>query len=128
MKESATTSHVRLDAAQLGIDLWRNNSGAWKDDTGRVIWYGLGSFTKRDKYKSSDYIGIVPTVITPDMVGKTLGVFVAVEMKAEDWKFYQSDEIALKQKNFHDIVKKAGGYAGFARNILDFRRIIGREK
>lgn len=128
MKESATTSHIRLDAAQLGIDLWRNNVGGFYDETGRFVRYGLGSFTDKDEKKSSDYIGITPVFITPQMVGTVLGVFTAVEMKPSDWKFYQSDKRALYQKNFHDIVKKAGGFAGFAKNIEDFRRIIGREK
>lgn len=129
MKESATTSHVRLDAANLGITLFRNNSGAWKDDTGRFMRYGLGSFdSKRDKLASSDYIGITPVFITPDMVGQVIGVFTAVEMKPSDWKFVQSDERALHQRNFHDIVKKAGGFAGFATCVADFRRIISREK
>ena len=126
MKESAITSHIRLDAANQGIDLWRNNSGGFYDETGRFVRYGLGSFTDRDQKASSDYIGIVPTLITPDMVGKIVGIFIAVEMKPEGWKFYQSDKRALYQRNFHDIVRKAGGFAGFATNILDFRRIIGR--
>lgn len=128
MKESAVTSHIRLDAAQQSIQLWRNNSGGFKDETGRFVRYGLGSFTERDKKASSDYIGITPVFITPDMVGSVIGVFTAVEMKAEDWKFYQSDKRALYQQNFHDIVKQSGGFAGFARNIEEFRRIIGREK
>ena len=128
MKESGTTSHIRLDAAQCGVILLRNNSGGFYDETGRFIRYGLGSFTDKDQKASSDYIGITPVFITPDMVGKVLGVFTAVEMKPSDWKFYQSDKRALYQKNFHDIVKKSGGFAGFATNILDFRRIIGREK
>jgi hypothetical protein len=127
MKESATTSHVRLDAANQGISLFRNNSGAWRDESGRLIRYGLGSFTKADKVASSDFIGITPVFITPDMVGKVLGVFTAVEMKPSDWKFLQSDERALHQSNFHAIVKKAGGFAGFATCVKDFRRIIGRE-
>jgi hypothetical protein len=59
-------------------------------------------------------------------VGKTLGVFTAVEMKPSGWKLLPSDERGLAQKNFHDIVKKSGGFAGFASTIEEFRRIIGR--
>jgi len=130
MKESAVTSHIRLDAAQLGAVLWRNNSGAWKDVEKNVfVRYGLGSFDpKKDKKASSDYIGITPVFNTPDMVGKLVGVFTAVEMKPEGWKFYQSDERALHQRNFHDIVRQNGGYAGFATCVNEFRRIIGREE
>lgn len=129
MRESAVTSHVRLDAASLGVDLFRNNSGGTYDETGRFIRYGLGSFdSKKDKLASSDYIGVTPTFIMPEMVGKVLGVFTAIEMKPSDWKFYDSDERALYQRNFHDMVRRGGGFAGFATCIEDFRRIIGRGK
>lgn len=129
MKESAVTSHIRLDAAQQGLLLWRNNSGAYKDEYGNFIRYGLGSFIpEKDKKASSDYIGITPVFITPDMVGRVLGVFTAIEMKPDGWKILPSDKRALYQQNFHDIVKQNGGFAGFATDIPDFRRIIGREK
>lgn len=128
MKESGVTSYVRLLAARLGDLLWRNNSGGFYDESGRFVRYGLGSFTDKDEKKSSDYIGITTVFITPDMVGTFIGVFTAVEMKPEGWKFYQSDKRALYQKNFHDIVKKAGGFAGFATCEQDYKRITGREK
>lgn len=129
MKEVATTSHIRLDAAQQGVLLLRNNSGAYKDEYGHFIRYGLGSFIpEKDKKASSDYIGIAPTLITPEMVGHYIGVFTAVEMKPDDWRFLPSDKRALYQKNFHDMVIQNGGFAGFARNVDEFRRIIGRGK
>ncbi len=62
------------------------------------------------------------------MVGQTIGVFTAIEMKHEDWKFLPSDKRALYQQNFHDMVKKNSGFAGFAKTIEEFRRIIGRGK
>jgi len=127
MKELAVSNHVRLRAAQLGIDLWRNNSGGFYDDNGRFVRYGLGSFVaERDKKASSDFIGITPVVIQPWMVGLTLGVFTAIEMKEEGWVYRPSDKRALYQNNFIDIVKKAGGYGGFATCPDDINRIIGR--
>jgi hypothetical protein len=128
MKESGVTSHIRLDAAQQGVFLLRNNSGGFYDETGRFVRYGLGGFTDRDKKASSDYIGITPVFVTPDMVGTVVGVFTAVEMKPEGWKILPSDKRALYQRNFHDIVIQSGGFAGFATNVPEFRRIIGREK
>lgn len=128
MKESAVASHIRLDAAQMGMELWRNNTGVLPDANGRPIRYGLANDSKNmnQEIKSSDFIGITPVLVTPDMVGKVLGVFTAVETKAEDWVFSNSDKRALAQKKFHDIVIKNGGFAGFARNIAEFRRIIRR--
>lgn len=128
MKESAVASHIRLDAAQLGIELWRNNVGSLPDEHGRWIRYGLcnDSPVLAKHVKSSDFIGITPVIITPDMVGYTFGVFTAVETKASDWRMIPSDTRAAAQAAFHDIVIKAGGFAGFARNIEDFRKVIRR--
>ena len=124
MNEKAVASRVRLDAAQHNVDLLRNNSGGFYDETGRFVRYGLGSYTKEQQLASSDFIGITPIFITPDMVGTFIGVFTAVETKPEDWKFNSSDKRSLHQKNFIDMVLKRGGYAGFAQNVEDFRRII----
>lgn len=121
MRESAVTSHIRLAAAQLNTLLWRNNCGGFYDDTGRFVRYGLGS---EAQLASSDFIGIRPVLITPDMVGQVLGVFTAVEMKAEGFKFNKNDKHLLQQKQFIDIVKEYGGLAGFATNVKDFYRII----
>ena len=120
-KESAVTSQVRLVAAQNNILLWRNNCGGFYDDTGRFIRYGLGS---EAKLASSDWIGIRPVLITPEMVGSVLGVFTAVEMKAEGWQFNKNDKHLLQQKHFIDIVQNYGGLAGFASSVEDFYRII----
>lgn len=124
MKESTIISHIRLDAAQRNLELWRNNSGGFYDETGRFVRYGLGSFLPQQKLKSSDFIGITPRIVTPDMLGQIVGIFTAVETKPENWKYNPKEERSLHQQNFINLVLKAGGYAGFARNIQEFRNII----
>ena len=124
MNETAVSQHIILDAAQHSVDLWRNNSGGFDDEGGRFVRYGLGAFTKEQQLASSDYIGITPIFITPDMVGTFVGVFTAVEMKKTGWKFSTNDKTSLYQSNFIDMVLKRGGYAGFAQNIEEFRSII----
>lgn len=130
--EATTTSFVRLEAARCGCTLWRNNSGVAPPHQlgGRPVRYGLANDSPKlnKEIKSSDLIGITPVTVTPDMVGRVIGVFTAVEMKEEGWKFNQSEEREVAQKKFHDIVKTNGGFAGFASCIEDFRRIIGYEK
>lgn len=128
MKEAAVASHVRLEAPKHHVHLWRNNVGAAQDHTGRMIRYGLANDSKQlaQHVKSSDFIGITPVTITQDMVGQTIGVFTAVETKPSTWKFLQSCKRSLAQKAFHDIVKAAGGFAGFATSVDDFKRIIGK--
>lgn len=126
MKESATASQIRLFAAHQGIHLWRNNNGAFQDSTGRWVRFGICNDSPKlaEKIKSSDYIGIRPLLITPEWVGHVVGVFTAVETKPPLWTFNPSDSHTIGQSNFHDIVRQSGGFAGFARNIDDFKRIV----
>ena len=82
MRESAAASHIRLDAAYLGVDLWRNNNGAFEDKTGRWVRYGLcnDSAALAKLVKSSEVIGIPLDKIK--IVEKILGREVANNQKA----------------------------------------------
>ena len=116
--ESNVQSRTRLVATERGWRLWRNNRGALKDITGRLIRYGLANDTKAlgDVLKSGDLIGWRPMVITADMVGKTIAQFVSVECKAEDWTppaRTTKDEHAIAQFRWADLVNRDGGYAVF---------------
>lgn len=128
MKESATSSHIRLAAAKDGLDLWRNNCGAFEDENGRWVRYGLANDSAQinKEIKSSDLIGITPVVITEEMVGQTIGVFTAIETKPTGWTLKDYDQRGMAQQKFHDIVKKAGGFAGFASTVGEFRKIVGK--
>jgi len=127
MTESTVQQAVRLAAAQRRCQLWRNNVGACEDKNGRFIRYGLCNDSKQLNalIKSSDLIGVTPVTVTPDMVGKTIGVFTAVECKAESWVFTAGDKRAHAQAAFHEIVRNVGWFAGFARSVEDFERIVG---
>lgn len=117
--EAATQQLIRLEAARRGTPLLRNNSGACMDSTGRMIRYGLGNDSGKinEVFKSSDLIGICPVVITPEMVGRTIGMFLAVEVKAPGWKFRESDKRAVAQKNFGDWVTAHGGQFRFVTRV-----------
>lgn len=108
---------VRLEASKHGIRLFRNNSGALKDETGRVVRFGLANESSRlsETFKSSDLIGIMPD-----------GRFIAIECKKSNWnpnKNFDAREIA--QKNFIDFIVVRGGIAGFANSVDAFLKIIG---
>lgn len=124
--EDEVSQLVRLEAPKMDVTLFRNNNGAFTDTTGRTVRFGLGNESKRmsDQFKSSDLIGIHPMVVTPGMVGKTIGVFVAIECKKEDWnpKNFNAREIA--QQNFIDFIKSKGGIAGFCNSVKDFVKLI----
>lgn len=133
MKESSVQQRIRLAAAYDGIDLWRNNVGVLLDSTGRPVRYGLAndSVKLNQELKSSDLIGPTPLFIMPHHVGMILGVFSAIECKEEGWQFPQPTnhkeyDRAIAQSRFHDKVRGAGGYAGFATCVEDYKRIVRR--
>jgi hypothetical protein len=60
----------------------------------------------------ADTFGITPIVITPDMVGRTIGVFHAIEYKT----FEPGSKASELQTNFLNAIRRNGGFAGVARN------------
>lgn len=106
---------VRLEAAQLGIWLTRNNVGALKDERGIPVRYGLANESKEQNkvIKSGDLIGIRPVVITFEMVGRTIGQFVSREIKHEGWK-WKGDKHEVAQLQWATFVNAKGGDAAFA--------------
>jgi len=118
--EQLVQAQVRMEASQQGFRLWRNNVGVAMDSRGIPIRYGLCNESKQmnKNIKSSDLIGIRPIVITQEMVGETIGQFVAMEVKKEDWKFSGNDR-EQAQDRFLTLVKSLGGYAKFINNVED---------
>lgn len=113
--ESHAQAACRLDAAEKGTILYRNNSGALQDAGGRYVRYGLCNDSKRlnKSIKSSDLIGIAPVRILPEHVGCWMGQFTAREMKAPGWVFSGTPEEVAQQK-FITIINRLGGNACFA--------------
>lgn len=86
--------------SQAGCLIWRNNVGAWKDPSGRVIRYGVGG------KGGADLLGIAPD-----------GRFLAIETKTAKGR------IRPEQLTFITAVQRAGGRAGVARSADDAIRI-----
>lgn len=126
--ETVVQQRARLTLCELGGQAWRNNTGAYQDETGRWVRYGLCNESKEENahIKSSDIIGITPTLITANMVGYYLGVFTALEIKKSGWHQVPSDKRAAAQAKFHQIVRDACGYAGFVTHPDDVLRIVRR--
>lgn len=115
--EAAIQQQVRLALSRAGVVAFRNNIGAYMDPkTGRPIQYGVCN------PGGSDLIGWTPVVVTPDMVGKTVAVFTAVEVKTPTGKATQH------QLNFIAQVLKAGGFAGIARSPQEAVSICNKKK
>lgn len=83
---------VLLRLSKDGYMVWRNNTGKFRamNDPQRIVTVG--------QVGSADIIGVRPIVITADMVGKTIGQAVAVEVKTD--KGRQSDAQKLWQQAF----------------------------
>lgn len=105
--EASVQAAVRLEASRLGVTLWRNNVGAYIDERGNHIRYGLANDSKRVNrgIKSSDLIGIKPG-----------GQFVAREVKRPGWKF-SGTERERAQLRFLQLVAALGGDAAFTDRV-----------
>lgn len=106
---------VSLEAARLGIRLYRNNSGAFKDDSGRVIRFGLGNVSKQwnQAFASPDLVGWRKRLITEAMVGTVVGQACMREVKHEGWRFNPNDAHENAQWNFIKLAVADGCDAAF---------------
>ncbi len=128
MKDESTVSQeVQIQARYFNCTLLRNNSGACVDNQGNLVRFGLGNISKKhnENIKSSDLIGITKVKITPEMVGQTLGVFTALEVKKEAWNPEKKfDKRETAQSAFITWVKAQGGIASFIESVDRLKEII----
>lgn len=127
--EAYAQQQARLQIAKQGGMAWRNNVGASKAkeqhscprcqfrfevEQAPVRW-GLANDSAKlnAKIKSSDLIGIVPRLITPEMVGTTIGQFLAVETKKPGWKF-SGNEHETAQLLWLELIAAKGGRSMFS--------------
>ena len=100
MNETGIQNAIRMVVSMLKGRVFRNNVGTVRHADGSVFPYGLGTGT-------SDLVGWYPVVVTPDMVGRRVAVFLAVEVKKENHKT-KSERLA-KQMHFLEQVVESGG-------------------
>lgn len=124
-KESTGANKIRLKCSYDGNLLWRNNTGVLFDERGTPVRFGLSNDTKavNKRFKSGDLVGITTVTVTPEMVGHKLGVFTNIETKHSDW-VYKATEREQAQGRFNQLVRDAGGFAGFARNEQEYTEIV----
>lgn len=128
--ESAVSQHAQYALTQLGGFAMRNNLGVAFDANGRPVRYGLMNESKsvNAEYKSSDLIDCVPITIQPYHVGRTFGLFVALETKQSDWKLRPSDAHAQAQLRFLNLIRRNGGAADFITHAEQVSQLIGMYK
>lgn len=123
MSEKRIQTEIMLAAGGMGSTLFRNNVGNgvlgkitsqngadFIIKNGRRVQYGLCP-------GSSDLIGWKRVTITQDMVGESVAVFLAVEVKQP------GGVVSDLQTNFLNQVRGAGGLAGIAHNTDEYYAI-----
>lgn len=98
--EANIQNDILIALSKAGATVWRNNTGALQDKTGRLVRYGLCK-------GSSDIIGICSD-----------GRFLAVEVKKT------TGRVTDDQLRFIEAVRAKGGRAGVARSVDDALRIL----
>lgn len=119
MSETQLGRDIRLELGSGSTTrLMRNNVGVLKNDRGDYIAFGLCP-------GSSDLIGIHSVTVTPDMVGRKIGLFVAIETKtAAGFKRMKKNRESSHQDKFVRMVRNMGGLAGFAISREEARQIL----
>ena len=102
MSETDIQNRIRISLAKIGARLFRRHVGTLYARDGTPIRVGVPG--------QADLDGWFPVTITPTMVGKTIAVYIAVEVKSEEGR------LTKNQSQFLSIVNQAGGIGVMARS------------
>jgi VRR-NUC domain len=111
MTENQNSNAIRTACNTGKTRAWRNNIAKLQV---RGYWVNFGI----PGPGGSDLIGIHSLTITPEMVGKRVAVFLAIEVKSDTGK-PSTDQLA-----FLDFITAMGGIAGVARSADEALSII----
>ncbi len=111
MSETEILHAVMIRLSNAGVKIFRNNQGVAVYPDGSRVRYGIAN------PGGSDLIGWVPVIITPEMVGQTVAVFVAAEVKTPRGRANP------RQRRFLDAVAAAGGFAAVLRSEDDAAKL-----
>lgn len=124
MTEHAIQNEIRNALAGKALIFRANVGQAWAGSKverlrgNKVLIHDARPFTTGLPPGFSDLFGLTPVVITPDMVGQTVAVFTALEVKTAKGKASE------KQQNFIKAVNDNGGRAGVVRSADDAVRVV----
>lgn len=126
ISENTIRDGLLLKASRIGVVLFRNHVGTGV--MGKIAKFIAGNYCiiknpRRTTFGlcvgSSDLVGWATVTVTPEMIGKTIAVFTAVETKSKYGK------PSAEQVDFIDQVNKCGGYAGVAKLPESIISILG---
>ncbi len=128
MKESEIQNRIRNALVDECLMFRVNVGQAWTGDqiehlpNRAVIITNARPFSTGLPPGFSDLFGLVPVTITPDMVGKTFGLFTAIEVKTSTGK------ASGPQGRFLGAIDLRGGKSGIARSVEDAVDLIKQAK
>lgn len=107
--EGAVQAEIRYALSQVpGVIVWRNNTGALRDETGRLVFYGLATGSS-------------------DLIACAWGRFVCIEVKRERPRGKPSKHL-LEQLAFIAQVEAHGGVGGIAWDVPSAMAILERAR
>lgn len=110
--EQAIQQEIRLALGHGAMRLFRNNTGALRDESGRLVRFGLCE-------GSSDLIGLRRVEVTEELLGQMVGQFVALEVKTARGR------VTEQQERFLAMVRQMGGVAEVVRSVEEAKRLLG---
>jgi hypothetical protein len=118
MTEAKTQAEIRIAASKLGARLFRNSKGVfYTKDLQRQVEAGLIA------PGSSDLIGWTKVKITSEMVGETVAVFTAIEVKKRLPRNFEHCGTE-DQRNFILQLREAGGIASFCDDANNLKKLL----
>lgn len=125
MAEKTLNDKIMLALSKLRTRIFRNNTGTgWQ---GEPQWQGRHLLLRNARpihagliKGSSDLIGWTVVEITPEMVGRKVAVFTAIESK------FGGTTLKPEQAAFIKAVRTAGGFAGIAHSVPEAVEIVSQ--
>ena len=117
MNEHDQQSMIRAELSHWGTFFRSQVGQAWTGNTvkkttdGGVYIPNARPFNTGLPPGYSDISGVVPVVITPEMVGQKIGVAAFIEVKT------LTGRIRPEQQHFIDFMRSIGARAGIARSV-----------
>ncbi|WP_417842003.1 VRR-NUC domain-containing protein [Terasakiella sp.] len=128
MREAVAQNQIRNALVDEGLFFRANVGQAWTGSecirlpNGDMLIKQPRPFSTGLPAGFSDLFGQRPTLITPEMVGRTAGLFCGLEIKGPKGRLTQP------QRNFINAVNDNGGRAGVARTPDEALAIVRGQK
>jgi hypothetical protein len=111
MNESTTQREIRAKLGSMKLPFFRYQVGTFLTSEGAMVNIGVKGV--------SDLIGITPYTITPEDVGRTVGIFTALEVKKP-----RGGRVSEEQKAFLRTVNRLGGIGAVVKSAADAESVV----